>query len=131
METQSLPANLFELHGHGLHITYTATSLGGQPQFHYQDGHTDQNFSGDALRVEHSEIGSLVTVTIQKSVDSDFTTFTLVVPEIHLAGKETHFSTLGIVTLHHFLASNPNLITGPLETYHARDLHGTAQFVEF
>jgi hypothetical protein len=124
-------ANLFNLKGDGLTIEYSSSSITGKPQFQYSDGQANQTFTGNEIKVTKSDIGSLVTVTIRKSVDANFTTFTLLLPEIHMDGSETRFSTIGIETLHHFLASAPNLIKGPVETYQTHQLQGTARSVEF
>jgi hypothetical protein len=131
MAAQSSTPNLFVLQGNGLQVTYATTSIAGEPTFQFNDGQQDQNFSGDAISVVDSDIGAQVTVTTRKSIDADFTTFTLLVPEIVLTGTEVHFSTIGIITLHHFFASAPNLIKGPHEEYHSYDLQGTASFVMF
>ncbi len=131
MAQQNTTPNDYELAGHGTHVTYTTSSINGQPQFHYKDAVYDLNFSGDQIMAMDGNIGIAVTVTLKRSVDADFTTFTLMLPHINLAGSESHFSALGILTQHHFLASNPNLITGPHESYHAVTLHGTARSVQF
>ncbi len=124
-------ANLFDLAGDGVNITYSTSSFTGKPQFQFNDGQNNQTFTGDEIQVTKSSIGSLVTVTIRKSVDANYTTFTVLLPEINIEGSETQFSTVGIETLHHFLASAPNLIKGPRETYQTYQLEGTAKAVDF
>jgi hypothetical protein len=131
MATAVQTANLFDLAGGGLKISYSSSSFTGKPQFQYHFGDQDLNFTGDEIEVTQSNIGELITVTIRKSVDANFITFTLLLPEINVDGPETEFSTIGIETLHHFLAVAPNLVKGPRETYKVHRLEGTARAVDF
>ena len=43
--------NMYHLSGHSLHVTYTTTSLDGQPTMSYQDAHQAKSFHGDQLRI--------------------------------------------------------------------------------
>ncbi len=133
MATEStITPNLYEVSGHGIQVSYMRTSITGEPRFHYQDAQVTLDFAGDEIgTLDGGNLGTFVTVTIKKSIDADFTTFTLIVPQINLAGAEVHFSTVGITTQHHFLASAPNLIKGPLQNYHCIHLLGAASVVEF
>ncbi|PYP88623.1 MAG: hypothetical protein DMF61_05405 [Blastocatellia bacterium AA13] len=129
MSTQQ--PNHFDLHGHGTHIVYDTTSFTGKPQFTYTTGGHSQSFTGDEIRTQDSEIGTLVTVTIFKTVDTGSTTLTLLVPHVNLVNNKSHIKTEGIITVHHFFASNPGLIKGQLETYQTIALQGTAALLEF
>lgn len=132
MADQANTPNLYELSGHGIQVTYSTRSFAGPPQFQYKDSHADLTFSGDEIETQDGGIlGTFITVTIRKSIDSDFTTFTLLLPQIGSAESDVHFSTLGIVTVHHRTLAGPRFIHGPLQQYHAYTLFGTAQTVEF
>ena len=72
--------NLYQLHGHHLHITYSTSSIDGKPRFQYHDPFQTLQFSGDEIRTIASEIGTLVTVTIRLTVDSGSTSSTLSCP---------------------------------------------------
>jgi hypothetical protein len=76
--------NLYVLHGPQLHITYATTGIDGQPHFTYQDLQRALHFTGDEIRTAELEIGTLVTVTIQLTVDAGSTSFSLLVPHVNL-----------------------------------------------
>ena len=42
--------NLYQLHGHHLHITYSTSSIDGKPRFQYHDPFQTLQFSGDQIR---------------------------------------------------------------------------------
>src|SRR5690348_5588738 len=74
---QQLEPNLFELSNHDIHVTYSTTSFSGQPQLNYHSSTGILNFQGQDIRVEQSELGSLVTVSIMKTVDTGYTSLTV------------------------------------------------------
>jgi hypothetical protein len=126
--------NLFELTGEytQIQITYSTTSITGQPQFHYQDQERDLNVTGDDIRSLDSEIGMLITVTLEVIPDLHTLTLTLLVPQINLdEGNESSFSTQAILTTHRTSIGGPNLVKGPLQTYEVVALEGTARLVAF
>jgi len=86
IDNGSTQPNLFELAGEYTRITYSTTSITGQPQFHYQDRQRDVNATGDGIRSQDSEIGTLVTVTLEVIPDLHTLTVTLLVPQINLRG---------------------------------------------
>jgi hypothetical protein len=93
--------NLFEVSGYGIQVTYSTSSLDGQPQFNYQDTHQSKLFIGNQIRTEETELGTLVSVLIQQKPDAGTTAFTLVVPRINLRQFDTvNIMTIGITTLH-------------------------------
>jgi hypothetical protein len=123
--------NQFTLHGHNIHVVYTANGFEGKPTFSYHDAAQTLSFKGDQVKVLDSPIGKLVTVTLRLTPDSGSTQFTLLVPDVNLSAsgdKQAHIETLGITTLHRF-SLVPSLLVGQLETYSQVDLRGTAQSV--
>ena len=124
--------NLFELTGEYARIlTYSTTSITGQPQFFYRDQQREFSFTGDDIRSLDSEIGTMITVTLEV-IDDHTLTLTLLLPRINLgAGKESAFSTLAILTTHLTSIGGPPLTEGPLQTYEVVELEGTARHVEF
>jgi hypothetical protein len=122
--------NLFDLHGDGIVVSYSTSSVAGKPQFSYRKGQQSLNFSGDEIRTLDTGIGKLVSVVIAKSVDREFTTFSVLLPTILLSdGQKVSFHTIGITTVTTTTIGGP--VQGAQQTYHASALTGTAQLVEF
>jgi hypothetical protein len=129
---ESTQPNHFELAGEYTQITYSTTSITGQPQLHYQDQQRDVNVTGDDIRSLETEIGTLVTVTLEVIPDLHTLTLTLLVPQINLNdGNESPLSTLAILTTHRTSIGGPGLVEGQLQTYEAVALEGTASLVQF
>ena len=122
--------NLYELSGGGLHVTYSTTSIQGQPLFNYHDGFQVRNFSGNEIQTVDTIIGKLVSVFLIRTIDSGSTSFTVLIPSVHLPASDVaSISTEGVTALHKFAIVNPPLGQTELYTFHA--LHGTARFVLF
>ncbi len=101
MTQQDNQPNLFELSGYGVQITYSTTSIDGQPRFDYQGPYGPQenlSFTGSEIRTQQSELGTLVSVTLLRTVDAGNTVLTLLLPYVRLAGQNAQsFETLAIV----------------------------------
>jgi hypothetical protein len=92
--------NLFQLSGNTVHISYSTTGIDGKPHFHYQDSQHNLSFTGDEIRQVECDLGALVSVTIQRTIDSGSTSFSVLIPRINLDNRETgHIRTQGIKTL--------------------------------
>ena len=132
------PPNLYCLHNNviqggqfSLHVVYSTTSITGQPHLQYNDAIQTLAFTGDQIRTTESPIGTLVTVTTRRTVDTGSTTFTLVIPQINLGkSMSAHINTFGITTIHRFSVVTP-LNLGQTELYTVTELLGTAEFVVF
>ena len=121
---------LYELSGNGILVTYSTSSLAGQPQFYYQDAFQSKQFTGKDIQTVDTVLGKLVTVFLVRTVDAGSTTFTLIVPTVNLPPSNfSNITTEGITTLHKFSIFKPPL--GQTETYTFNQLTGTASFVEF
>jgi hypothetical protein len=123
--------NLYELNGTGTQITYSTSSISGQPLFHYKDAQHDVNVSGAEIRTQKSEIGRLVTVTIEQVPDLHTVTITLLLPTINLEGTESAFRTKAILTTQRTSIGGPQLVKGALQTYRVLSLRGKARLVDF
>jgi hypothetical protein len=123
-------ANLFELSGDGIQITYSTTSLIGKPQFNYHDATRALTFMGDQIQVVQSGLGTLVSVVIHQTIDAGSTTFTLLLPRVSLNLVDlANISTSGITALHKMsIVGPPN---GQTDFYTVHPLHGTAAYVVF
>jgi len=123
--------NLYDLRGEGIGITYSTTSLTGKPQLTLKKGRQTLSFTGDEIGVLATPLGSLVTVTIAKTVDRGFTTFSFLLPAISLASTSARqaFRTIGITTVTTTTIGGP--VTGPLQKYTVVVLRGSARQVVF
>ena len=111
-------------------VDYETTSFVGQPILNLTQGPGPiRHFSGSQIRVLETEIGKLVTVTTNITVDTGSTSFSVLIPAITLTSTTDHqaFNTDAIVTRH----SGPNSvpITGVHEIYTFIPMKGTASFV--
>jgi hypothetical protein len=131
-------ANFFTLHSNViqggqffLHVVYSTSGFDGKPHLQYHDPSQTLDFSGDQITTTPSPIGTLVTVTIRRTVDSGSTTFSLLVPQVNL-GHSTSASirTFGVTTVHRF-SIVPFLAQGQTELYTVTELQGTAESVAF
>jgi len=111
-------------------VDYETSSFGGHPILNLTQGPGPiRHFSGSQIRTVNTEVGTLVTVTTQITIDTGSTSFTLLVPAITLTAISDHksFTTEAIVTSH----TGPNSVpsTGVHERYRFITLNGEASFV--
>ena len=113
-------------------VDYETTSFAGQPTLNLTQGPSPtvpiRHFAGSQIRVRNTEIGTLVSVTTQVTVDTGSTSFSTLIPAITLTSISDHktFATVAIITTH----SGPNSVpsTGVHETYQFIPLSGDASF---
>jgi len=120
--------NQFKLHNQEVKVTYVSNGFQGGPTFTYDDGQV-KSFKGAEVRVLQTEIGDLVSVTLQLTVDTGSTSYSVLIPAINLPDTHAHqkFHTAGIKTVHKtFLSPPPKSL---IESYHVDKLEGTAQSV--
>lgn len=125
--------NLYQLAGHGLHVSYTTTGFDGKPHFTYQDAHGAHSFAGDEITSTPTPIGTLVTVRLRLTIDAGSTTFSVLLPTVNLTdgvGHSAPIHTDGITTVHRFSVV-PALNSGQTELYTFTALNGTASLVVF
>lgn len=123
--------NLYQLQGGSLTITYSTSGFDGQPHFSYQNGKQVLNFSGDQIRTVGTEVGTLVSVTVLRTIDSGSTTFTVLIPRVNLDSTlSAAIKTEGISTQHKF-SMIPSLNLGQTDVYKFTALSGKASFVYF
>jgi hypothetical protein len=112
-------------------VEYETSNFIGQPTLNLTQGPGGpiRHFAGAQIRARNTEIGTLVTVTTQITVDTGSTSFSVLVPAISLTAVSDHktFSTEAIITSH----TGPNSVpsTGVHETYKFIPLKGEASFV--
>jgi hypothetical protein len=125
-------ANMFSLSGGGLHVSYSTSGIDGKPHFSYQDPVRSLSFTGDETRKVECDLGTVVSVTVVRTIDSGSTSFSLLVPRVNLPAP---FSNVAIrtdgVTTHHAFSIIPTLNQGQRDFYQVTPLHGTASNVVF
>lgn len=124
-------ANLFELSGDGIQVTYSSTSIAGTPLFSYRDGNINRLFSDKEIHSVQTELGELLTVTLEQIPDLRIVTFTLILPVVNVlpGSAGTHIRVPGITTTTHSSIAGP--VLGPQKTYSIVNLQGTAQAAIF
>jgi len=111
-------------------VDYETSSFIGQPTLNLTQGPGPvRHFTGSQIRTLNTEIGTLVTVTTQMTVDTGSTSVSVLIPSISLktVSEQSAFSTEAIVTSHAGPNSHP--ATGVQETYQFIQLKGEANFV--
>ena len=122
--------NLYVLHGHGLQITLSTTSLTGQPRLTYQDTGKAKQFAGDEITFEDTTMGRLASVVLVSTPDLGSTEFSLVLPAVNLsAGGSQPINTIAITTVRRTTIAGPP--RGQSTTFQVARLQGTADQVEF
>jgi hypothetical protein len=111
-------------------VDYETTSFVGQPFLNLTEGPGPiRHFAGSQIRTINTEIGTLVSVTTQITVDTGSTSFSVLIPAVTLTSVSDHkkISTDAIITRHTGPLSAP--VTGVHETYQFIPLTGEASFV--
>jgi len=122
-------ASVFDVSGDGLHVTYTSPGADGQPHLTFVSPARTLTFTGPEIRtVASPDVGTLVSVTLRRTVDSGATSFTLVIPPVALESPDATapIEMIGITTVHRFSVI-PRLRLGQLASYSEVILSGTAR----
>ena len=121
--------NQFKLHNQEVKVTYVTNGFQGGPTFSFEDGQQTKNFKGSDVRVLQTEIGSLVTVTLDLTVDTGSTSYSVLIPIVELPNTHAHqkFHTAGVKTIHKTPLSPPP--KSLIEAYRVDKLEGTAHSV--
>ena len=85
---QNVAPNQWDVAGGSIRVRYSTVALvgpAGGPHRLYQDGFRNLKFSGDQIRVSNvADLGSIVSVTLQLTVDAGSTTFSLLLPQTNI-----------------------------------------------
>jgi hypothetical protein len=125
-------ANHFILSGNHTRILYSATTLTGEPQLTFITPNQTLSFLGDDIRtVDVPDLGTVVSVTLGFRVDVDFTTFSVLLPDVRVsdAGGPEPVSTAGVVTLHRTPFTTPESNLGQQDFYRFVGLTGSADYI--
>ena len=123
--------NQFHLSGGGLSVSYFPDGSGpvtteGRLTLTYQDAHHSRSFFTKAVRTTPTDdLGAVVSVTLITSIDTGYTTFSLLVPTVNLpAGGAAAIQAEGITTIHRVFVGQMG--HAQVETYVVTPLSGTA-----
>jgi hypothetical protein len=103
--TETAP-NLFELQGDKVRISYSTSSISGQPVFDFRQGRKELHFSGAEIQTGKTSIN------LQQS------------------GK-VKIKTIGIITTIKTSIGGPKSVKGAMQAYKVENLSGTAKAVHF
>lgn len=134
MQANLNQANTFELNGKSIHVSYASTSFTGVATFNYRDDRLSRSFSGEEIRVADTELGQLITVTLEAIPDFKVVTFTLALPVVTLSETNTPIGITvpGITVTNPTTIGGPKLLgPGPEKLYSIVNMKGTAQFFQF
>src|SRR5215469_316589 len=130
----NIAPNRFVLHSSdgNTQVDYETTSFLGQPVLNLKQGPglgPIRHFAGSQIRTRNTEVGTLVSVTTEMTVDTGSTSFSVLIPAVTLTSFADHktIATEAIITRHTGPNSVP--ITGVHETYEFVPLSGEASFV--
>lgn len=136
-QMQFVEPNSWDLSGSGVHVRYTNVALpgpAGGPHLTYQHTHgVAKQFSGNEIRsLLVPDLGMVVSVTLQMTVDAGSTTFSLLLPNtsILLQGPISSVPVhTDAITTHHAGPLAPILAHGQKAFYSVVSLSGTASHV--
>ena len=120
---------VFELKGADTQITYSTTSKTGAPLLTYAHKGERRTFKGKEIRSQATEIGRLVTVTLETIPDLHTITLTVIVPPANVHGAEAPLSTQAILTTMRTSIAGPRLVKGQIAQYEVLSLDGAAKAV--
>ena len=121
-------ANHFDVTGGAVHVVYTTAGTNGQPSLSYRDATQNLTFSGAQIQSVSTEMGTVVTVAIRRTIDTGSTTFSLLLPRVQVA-KGTPASVVlhGVTTIHKFSVIAA-MNRGQLDVQSVVEFKGTAAF---
>jgi hypothetical protein len=90
-------ANKFTLSGHQVDVSYTIGANPSFPALTYQDETISKDFLPNAIHTDPTDLGNLVTVALEMTIDSGGTTFSVFLPTFNVPrGQAVEFKTIGI-----------------------------------
>ncbi|HEX5145233.1 MAG TPA: hypothetical protein VFW21_15320 [Mycobacterium sp.] len=102
------PANVYNLHGKGIHLTYFPDGSGpptseGPVKLIYTDAHQSTTFHAAQVAVDHvANLGTLVTAVLRVTTDGGTTSVTLLVPSVVMQGAQSEQIHTELITTMHF-----------------------------
>jgi hypothetical protein len=126
---QRITANLYELRNRRMSVSFSATSITGDPLLHYKDRLREVNARGKEIRQVETEIGTLVSITLKPDADAGSLLLTVLIPRVALVStsSEQPIVTQALLTRSRLPPRLP--ASAQLQTYDVVELKGTASFV--
>ncbi|WP_017314329.1 hypothetical protein [Mastigocladopsis repens] len=134
-ELTRLEPNQFDLQGDNTQLSYSTTSITGEPQFNFTYQGETRTFSGSEIRVEdtgvENGIGRIVTVMLENNEgDQGYQSLSLLLPVVQLSSESVNVPIQTIAILSQtFIRVVPG--ARQLQTYNVLNLSGTAELVDF
>jgi hypothetical protein len=123
--------NLYELTGPSLTVTYSTSSIAGEPQLVLADSSGEHTFAGDVIRVQETAIGKLVTVELEYIPDAGAELFSLLLPAVGQVAVAPKIAALAIYTTEQTTMEGSAGIEGAIQLYRVVEVQGTARSVVF
>lgn len=122
-------ANTYELQNRTVAVSFSATSITGDPLLHYKDRQREVNARGDEIRIVETEIGTLASITLEPDADAGSLIFSILIPRVVLIPRdgEQPIVTQAIYTRSRLPPRLPASVQ--LQTYNVVKLKGSASFV--
>lgn len=120
--------NQFDLFRKDVHVQYATTGIDGRARLSYRDRKREMSFTGEAIRVEETSIGRLISVDIEAVPDLHTITFSFFVPTIKVE-REAHVVTEALYTTSRTSIAGPALVKGQVQTWRGITLSGIARAV--
>ena len=89
-------ANKFTLKVDRVEVSYTIGATPGISALIYKDQKMSKEFEANEIHTDSTTLGSLLTVTVEVTVDHGGTTFSFFLPSLHVSARAIEFNTIGI-----------------------------------
>lgn len=120
-----MPANKFVLKHHEIEVEYTIGLTPGVPALIYSNG-TTKKFTSAEVTTDETALGSLVSVSLLRSVDTGGERFGFFLPQLNVpSGESEEFTTVGVYERF----GGPDSVPQRQSSWRCIELHGTAQNV--
>jgi hypothetical protein len=130
MEQEGLTrANIFEFFGEAIQVSYASRNVLGGPRLSYRDPQRSLTFQGDDIRSQETELGELITVTLEAIPDLRTVTFTVMLPIVTVLPESSglYIRVPGVTTTTPTTIAGPP--PGPEQLYAVVMLQGMARFI--
>jgi hypothetical protein len=126
---RNLTANTYALRNRRVSVSFSATSITGTPVLHYKDRQREVSARGEEIRQVVTEIGTMVSITLEPDADAGALLFTVLIPQVSLLsiGSSQALSTVGFLTRSRLPLRLP--ASAQLQTYEVLEMSGSATFV--
>jgi hypothetical protein len=119
-------ANKYTLNGGGIEVIYNIGIGVSFTALTFKEGSVTKEFKGAQITTTRTPLGELVSVELERSVDTGGSSFGFFLPVVEAAqGQKVRVTTLGVL----FTFSGPDTVPHRPTTWHGVHMHGTAETV--